>query len=106
MNKFEYLLDIELAEIKRILLEKNRKYGNAALEPKKIFSQVEARERMNIRLDEKVSRLLSMQEDEDEDILLDITGIYLLRRILDRQDNVDFIECRYNPDGGLCYTAC
>ena len=82
-DNFEQLLDKELAEIKKVLLEKNRKYGNAALEPKKIFSQVEARERLNIRLDEKISRLLSMQDDEDEDILFDITGIYILRRILD-----------------------
>ena len=67
--------------IKDMLLEKNRKYGNSALEPKRIFSRASPLEQINVRIDDKLSRLMSAQSDEDEDVDLDLIGYLILRRV-------------------------
>lgn len=67
--------------IKEMLLEKNRKYGNSALEPKRIFSRASPLEQINVRIDDKLSRLMSAQSDEDEDVDLDLIGYLILRRV-------------------------
>lgn len=67
--------------IKEMLLEKNRKYGNSALEPKRIFSRASPLEQINVRIDDKLSRLICAQSDEDEDVDLDLIGYLILRRV-------------------------
>ena len=67
--------------IKDMLLEKNRKYGNSALEPKRIFSRASPLEQINVRIDDKLSRLICAQSDEDEDVDLDLIGYLILRRV-------------------------
>lgn len=69
-------------DIKGILLEKNRKYGDAALSPLQIFSTANPLEAINIRLDDKLKRKLNDPDDEDEDIELDIIGYLILKRIV------------------------
>lgn len=64
-----------------VLLDKNRKYGDSAIHPKRIFSKADPIEAINVRLDDKISRLISGQADEDEDIDLDIIGYLILRRV-------------------------
>jgi len=73
-------------EIKGILLEKNRKYGNSALEPVRVFSQAEPDEQIRVRIDDKISRLRSGQVDDDEDVILDLIG-YLTLLIVYRRNN-------------------
>ena len=68
-------------EIKKMLLDKNRKYGDSAIHPQRIFSKADPVEQINIRIDDKISRLLSGQADEDEDIEFDLIGYLILRRI-------------------------
>lgn len=66
-------------EITNMLIEKNRKYGDSALNPTRIFSKANAVEQIKVRIDDKLSRVLSGQDDEDEDIDLDLVGyLYLL----------------------------
>ena len=66
------------------MLAKNRKYGNSAIEPCRIFSKATPLEQINVRLDDKLSRLMSGQADEDEDVELDIIGYLMLKRIAKR----------------------
>jgi hypothetical protein len=73
-------------EIKGILVEKNRKYGNSALEPVRVFSQSEPDEQIRVRLDDKISRLRSGQVDDDEDVILDLIG-YLVLLLVYRRHN-------------------
>jgi len=68
-------------EIKEILLTKNRKYGDSAIHPKRIFSKASAIEQINVRIDDKLSRLESSQTDEDEDVELDLIRYLILKRI-------------------------
>jgi len=68
-------------EVKEILLAKNRAYGNSALEPLRIFSRAEALEQINVRIDDKLSRISRGSEFGDEDTELDLIGYLVLRRV-------------------------
>ena len=73
-------------DIVKFLLDKNRKYGNSAIEPVRIFSKADAVEQIKVRIDDKLSRLMSKQGDEDEDVLKDLIGyLFLLKVALCRQ---------------------
>ena len=67
--------------VKALLLAKNRKYGNSALEPVRIFSRATPVEQILVRLDDKLSRLRSAQLDEDEDVIDDLIGYLVLLKI-------------------------
>jgi hypothetical protein len=71
---------LECLAIARMLLGKNRRYGNSALEPMRIFSKLSAEEGINVRLDDKLSRI-ARGVGENEDPELDIVGYLILKRI-------------------------
>jgi len=74
-------LNLVLAAVSEMLYEKNRKYGNSALEPKRIFSRASATEQIKVRIDDKLSRLAAAETDEDEDVVMDLLGYLVLLRI-------------------------
>lgn len=82
---------LECNNIKNILLEKNRKYGDAALSPDQVFSSASPIELINIRLDDKLSRIRNNQDDDTEDSELDLIGYLILKRIATKRIN------EYNP---------
>lgn len=65
-------------ELKALLLEKNRKYGDSALHPVRLFSQADPVEQLKVRIDDKLSRLKNQVQDEDEDIVKDLAGYLVL----------------------------
>jgi hypothetical protein len=67
--------------IKEMLLEKNRKYGDSALNPVRIFSSADAVEQIKVRLDDKLSRIKSGQKDDNEDVINDLIGYLVLLKI-------------------------
>lgn len=77
-------------DIKEVLLEKNRKYGDSALRPVRVFSKANPLEQIKVRLDDKISRLKNLQDDEDEDVILDLIGYLILYKIAkENQRSVD-----------------
>lgn len=68
-------------DIANILIQKNRKYGNAALQPKRIFSRADLLEQINVRIDDKLSRIANQQVDQDQDAELDLIGYLVLKRV-------------------------
>ena len=74
-----------LDELKELLLEKNRKYGDSAIHPVRIFSRADTMEQLNCRIDDKLSRLRNQQPDEDEDVISDILGYLILRKVYQMQ---------------------
>jgi hypothetical protein len=72
-------------ELKTLLLEKNRKYGDAALKPLRVFSKAGAVEQILVRLDDKLNRIINAQNDEDEDPYDDMLGYLILLKIAKRQ---------------------
>jgi hypothetical protein len=71
-----------LSEITEMLVAKNQKYGNSALEPLGVFSQLSAEEGLLVRIDDKLKRIKngSLQKD-DEDVINDLIGYLVLLKI-------------------------
>lgn len=67
-------------EIEEMLVEKNRAYGNSALEPVRLFSKADAVEQILVRIDDKLSRL-SRGQAAGEDVEKDLLGYLVLLRI-------------------------
>jgi hypothetical protein len=67
--------------IAELLLEKNRQYGDSALNPVRIFSSADPVEQINVRIDDKLSRIASNQADDAEDAELDLIGYLVLKRV-------------------------
>ena len=68
-------------DVKRVLLEKNRTYGNSALDPVRIFSRADPVEQLNVRIDDKLSRIARGSEYAGDDTELDLIGYLVLRRV-------------------------
>lgn len=88
-TEFEKALVYELATLENLLLTKNRKYGNSALEPKRIFARSDAIEQINVRIDDKLSRIGNQAQNDDEDAELDLIGYLVLKRIAIRVNSLD-----------------
>lgn len=68
-------------ELKAMLLEKNRKYGDSALNPCRVFSKANSVEQILVRIDDKLSRIQNRQNDDDEDAVMDLAGYLILLMI-------------------------
>ncbi len=77
--KFGAEVNKVLNEIRDLLLERNAKYGNSALDPKRIFSKASPVEQLYVRLDDKLSRI-NNGEMTDE-VLNDTIGYLIILRI-------------------------
>jgi hypothetical protein len=79
-------------DIKQLLLEKNSKYGDSALNPSRIFSKSNAVEQLLVRIDDKLNRIQKGAGllAEDEDVINDLIGYLVLLKIaLVRNKTVD-----------------
>jgi hypothetical protein len=71
-----------LIEIKELLIYKNKKYGNSALEPLGVFSKLSAKEGLLVRIDDKLKRIKNGSlEKDDEDVVNDLIGYLVLLKI-------------------------
>jgi hypothetical protein len=77
------LIDSECENIKQMLIAKNQAYGNSFADPVRIFSKAEPEEGLNIRIDDKLSRIARGQ-NAGEDAILDLIGYLILKRVLGR----------------------
>lgn len=74
-------ISAELQSIEKMLLEKNQKYGNSALDPLRVFSSAAPDEQIKVRLDDKLSRIARGVGTETEDVEADIIGYLTLMRV-------------------------
>jgi hypothetical protein len=72
------------ASLKATLLEKNKAYGNSALDPVRIFSKADAVEQIKVRIDDKLSRIKRGTELQGEDSLTDLRGYLVLLEVAKR----------------------
>ena len=71
-----------LSEITEMLVSKNAKYGNSALEPIGVFSKLSPKEGLMIRIDDKLKRIKNGSLDkDDEDVVNDLIGYLVLLKI-------------------------
>jgi hypothetical protein len=68
-------------EIKEMLIMKNRKYGDSAIAPVNIFYRGTAEDALRVRMDDKLSRIMNRQDDEDEDPEDDLIGYLILHKV-------------------------
>ena len=74
-------------EIKELLIEKNRKYGDSAINPIRILSKSSNTEQILVRIDDKLNRIKNMQSDEDEDVITDLIGYLVLYKVAKKLNN-------------------
>lgn len=81
--KFDERVRKVLDEIGTLLIEKNRAYGDSALNPVRIFSTASPTEQLKVRIDDKLSRLARGTETErvPEDTLDDLIGYMVLLKL-------------------------
>jgi hypothetical protein len=70
-----------MEDLTNLLLEKNRKYGDSAITPVRIFSKSDNLEQLRVRIDDKLSRIVSAQLDDDEEVLNDLLGYLVLYKV-------------------------
>ena len=86
--------------IKRLLLRKNQKYGDSALDPCRIFSKATPVEQLLVRIDDKLSRIQNsgFDGDREEDTLDDLIGYLILLKVAMTEEPVAF-----EPDDIIVY---
>lgn len=76
------LIALECDAIRDMLLDKNARYGNAALEPLGIAAKgVSAEAGIRVRIDDKLKRWQALPEGDDEDTVADLIGYLILLRV-------------------------
>ena len=82
------LISEECDFVKNHLIKKNKAYGNSFADPIGIFSKLAPMEQLNVRIDDKLKRILNTNEaakaEVAEDTDLDLIGYLVLRRVLKR----------------------
>jgi hypothetical protein len=75
-----------LLGIEKMLIEKNRAYGDSALEPVRVFSKNNNIEQLYVRIDDKLSRIQRGHEYPGDDTIFDLIG-YLVLLLIAKERN-------------------
>lgn len=80
--------DIErvMSGIQKMLIDKNRAYGDSALEPVRVFSKGDTIEQLYVRIDDKLSRVQRGHEYPGDDTIFDLVGYLVLLLIAKERD--------------------
>ena len=86
-------------DVKELLLYKNQKYGNSALEPARIFSKASAVEQLLVRIDDKLNRIQKGAGliGEDEDVIMDLIVYLILLKIGLKRQSKALPSCSTKP---------
>lgn len=85
----QMLIKIVIQELQDMLIEKNKSYGDSAINPIRIFSDVDPIEQINVRIDDKINRLIHGHEFVDEDTEKDLIGYLILKRVAMRRKSYE-----------------
>ena len=76
-------------EIANFLVEKNRAYGNSVGEPVSIFAKrLDKLAQMDVRIDDKISRLQKGSEYPGDDTVKDLAGYLILRMVITEMEGI------------------
>ena len=86
-------------DIKELLIHKNRKYGNSALKPCRVFSKASLVEQLLVRIDDKLNRIHKGAGliGEDEDVIMDLIGYLVLLKLGLRRQSKALPSCSTKP---------
>lgn len=72
-------------EMAEFLIAKNASYGNSAAEPANIFARdISAISQIDVRIDDKINRMMKGKEYPGDDTVKDLTGYLLLRMAISK----------------------
>ncbi len=77
----QYAISNICDEIKEMLIEKNKSYGDSALDPIRIFSKANTDEQIKIRIDDKLSRISRGSEFYGDNDIDDLIGYLILFKV-------------------------
>lgn len=86
LSSFEENVHRHTNKIADLLIAKNKAYGDSALNPVRIFSKASRIEQLNVRIDDKISRIQRGTDFGDEDTVRDLVGYLLLRLIAEESE--------------------
>lgn len=75
-----------MSSIQEMLIDKNRAYGDSALDPVRVFSKSDAIEQIYVRIDDKLSRIKRGHEYPGDDTIFDLVG-YLVLLLIAKERN-------------------
>lgn len=86
ISSFEENVRRHTDKIATLLIAKNKAYGDSALNPVRIFSKASRIEQLNVRIDDKISRIQRGTDFGDEDTVRDLIGYLVLRLIAEESE--------------------
>lgn len=78
VSPFEQFVTTYCNNLRDMLIEKNKSYGNSALDPVRVFSSADTEEQIKVRLDDKLSRIKRGNNNFNEDTVQDLQGYLIL----------------------------
>lgn len=88
-EQFYDAISAECSDIRDMLIEKNKKYGNSVLTPLSLFSKTDPLTQIDVRIDDKLSRIKQSADGDTEDAVMDLVGYLILKRAIQRMDSVE-----------------
>ena len=73
-------------ELAWFLIDKNRAYGNSALEPVRVFSSSDNIEQLKVRIDDKLSRFMRGNDYPGDNDIDDLIGYLVLLKVAQRNN--------------------
>ena len=77
IEEVKYILN----DLYKMLDEKNKAYGDSALNPIRLFSRADAQEALRVRIDDKLSRIKNQDLNDNEDSIADLIGYLVLLKV-------------------------
>ena len=76
-------------QIKKMLLSKNKQYGDSVINPIRLFAKSGPKEQVRVRIDDKLNRLIQGDDsiESDLDIYYDLVGYLILLIILEENED-------------------
>ena len=82
MKKTETLIKKVCKSVQKLLIKKNKSYGDSATEPSNIFCKLSAKDSICARIDDKLMRIKNRGiNDETEDTVTDLIGYLILLKV-------------------------
>jgi hypothetical protein len=83
----EDLIENVCSDIQEMLIQKNRAYGDSALDPVRVFSKSDPVEQIYVRIDDKLSRVKRGHEYPGDDTIKDLVGYLILLLVAKEKQN-------------------
>lgn len=102
----QWLIKTECDRICNLLLSKNKRYGNSAMEPKRVFSRATSIEQLLVRIDDKLSRIANTgwnptEQDDGELPADDLIGYLILLNCRQTWDRMPVVPTDPSADAAL-----